>query len=252
MPTVSYDGPPELRTRGTVVVVPGRGETQAVYARLARRLAADSYQVRVIEPPAVDPDRVPDAICHLARTIAGERDHGAAPPFVLLGADTGALLIAAVLASDVPGTAPPAPDAVVLAGLPGREPRHAGTWADELDARTHCPVHRGTLTGDAEVRRGALSDAVPGELADRAYADRAALPHLVLLGDLDTLAARDETARLVKELPAGQLALVAGAHHDVLNDQQHRSVAAAIVTFLERLRESAGLEPVVRVEYSAW
>lgn len=250
MPTVSYDGPPGLRTRGTVVVVPGRGETQATYARLGQRLAADSYQARVIEPPAVDPGRPRDAVSHLTRSIARERDDTAAPPFVLLGADTGALLIAAALASD--GQQHPAPDAVVLAGLPGRGQRHTGDWADELDARTHCPVHRGTLTGDPALTRGALSDAVPAELADLAYADRAAPPHLVLLGDLDTLAAPEETARFVKELPAGQLALVAGAHHDVLNDQQHRSVAAAIVAFLERLRESARLEPVVRVEYSAW
>jgi alpha-beta hydrolase superfamily lysophospholipase len=70
--------------------------------------------------------------------------------------------------------------------------------------------------------------------------------------DLDPLADREEVAQYVKALPAGQLAVVAGARHDVLNDLPHRSVAAAIVSFLERLRGSAGFEPVVRAEYSAW
>jgi alpha-beta hydrolase superfamily lysophospholipase len=46
--------------------------------------------------------------------------------------------------------------------------------------------------------------------------------------------------------------VVAGARHDVLNDLPHRSVAAAIVGFLERLRGSAAFEPVIRAEYSAW
>jgi hypothetical protein len=36
----------------------------------------------------------------------------------------------------------------------------------------------------------------------------------------------------------------------VLNDQQHRSVAAEIVTFLEALRQE--LVPVIAVESSAW
>ncbi|EFE79707.1 predicted protein [Streptomyces albidoflavus] len=41
-----------------------------------------------------------------------------------------------------------------------------------------------------------------------------------------------------------------GAHHDVLNDAQHRSVAAEIVTFLEGLRD--GMAPAVSVAASAW
>ncbi|MZG13854.1 alpha/beta hydrolase, partial [Streptomyces sp. SID5914] len=40
--------PQGLRTRGTVVVVPGRGESHATYNRFGRRLAADAYRVRVV------------------------------------------------------------------------------------------------------------------------------------------------------------------------------------------------------------
>ncbi|MFC9020323.1 alpha/beta hydrolase, partial [Streptomyces albidoflavus] len=47
-----------------------------------------------------------------------------------------------------------------------------------------------------------------------------------------------------------RLSRVRGAHHDVLNDAQHRSVAAEIVTFLEGLRD--GMAPAVSVAASAW
>ena len=48
------------------------------------------------------------------------------------------------------------------------------------------------------------------------------------------------------------MATVRGGHHDVLNDLQHRSVAAEIVTFLEALRNESELVPIVGVESSAW
>src|SRR5690348_5612877 len=48
--------PEGLRTRGTIVIVPGRGETRRTYTRLGRRLAADAYRVRVIETPDIDAD----------------------------------------------------------------------------------------------------------------------------------------------------------------------------------------------------
>jgi hypothetical protein len=46
--------------------------------------------------------------------------------------------------------------------------------------------------------------------------------------------------------------VVRGAHHDVLNDLQHRSVAVEVVGFLEALRNEPSLEPVIAVESSAW
>jgi alpha-beta hydrolase superfamily lysophospholipase len=257
--TIRYDGPAELRTRGRILVVPGRGESQATYGRLATRLAADSYHVRVLAPPVIGPADVDGAVTRFARSVVQdtEPDTRAGPdggdrPLVLIGADTGALAIAAVLAQGALTGRPPQPDAVVLAGLPGRGRQHGGDWAGELDARTQCSAHRGVLGGDAQVQRGSLATAVPDELIDLAFTDRAAARHLVLIGDLDPLSDREEIAQYVKALPAGQLAVVAGARHDVLNDLPHRSVAAAIVGFLERLRGSAAFEPVIRAEYSAW
>jgi alpha-beta hydrolase superfamily lysophospholipase len=252
---VRYDGPAGLRTRGRILIVPGRGESQATYGRLATRLAADSYQVRVLARPVIGPADPDGAVARLARALAGEAEPGPDDgdrPLALIGADTGALAVAAVLAQGALTGRPPHPDAVVLAGLPGRGRQHTGDWAGELAARTQCSAHRAVLGSDPQTQRGTLASAVPDEVADLAFGDRSAARHLVLLGEDDPLADREEVAHYVKALPAGQLDVVAGARHDVLNDLPHRSVAAAIVTFLERLRGSAAFEPIVRTEYSAW
>ncbi|MZD04189.1 alpha/beta hydrolase, partial [Streptomyces sp. SID5785] len=142
------------------------------------------------------------------------------------------------------------PAALVLAGLPGAGQAEFSTWEAELDARTTCPVHRGTLTEDPEVAHGSFAAPVPDDLLDAARAGTSALPHLILAGDRDPLTDQDATALLADKLPRARFGVVHGAHHDVLDDQQHRTVAAEIVTFLESLR--AGLAPLLTVETSAW
>jgi alpha-beta hydrolase superfamily lysophospholipase len=144
------------------------------------------------------------------------------------------------------------PQALVLAALPGYAAHQPGGWDDELDVRTQCSVHRGVLSDDLSVQRGTLSAAVPRALLDAAYASTADLPQLLLVGDADPLADRDALAQATKALPAARLVVVHGAHHDVLNDLQHRSVAAEVVTFLEALRNEPSLEPIVTVGSSAW
>jgi len=136
-------------------------------------------------------------------------------PLVLVGADLGAAGIVALLADVEPDTVW-WPQAAVPAGLPGYRARYDGGWEDELNIRTHCPTHRGVLADGTSVQHGRFAVAVPGELLD---------------GEADPLADRD-------------------GHHDVLNDLQHRSVAAEIAAFLEALRD--GLAPAVTVETSAW
>jgi alpha-beta hydrolase superfamily lysophospholipase len=91
---------------------------------------------------------------------------------------------------------------------------------------------------------------VPDELLDAAYQSTADVPQLLLTGAADPLADHDVIERAAKTLPAARLAVVRGGHHDVLNDLQHRSVAAEIVAFLEALRDD--LTPAVTVETSAW
>jgi alpha-beta hydrolase superfamily lysophospholipase len=249
-------GPPGLRTRGSVLVVPGRGETAATYDRFGARLAADSYRVRVLAAPEVDPTDVETSLDQLAEQIAEaitELEVGApvVRPLVLIGSDSGAALLAALVARSQTSAAW-WPQAVVLAALPGYGTHEAGVWDDELDARSHCTVHRAVLSDDEAVLRGTLSDAVPPALLDDAYGSTVDLAHLLLVGDSDRYADRDALARAAKALPRARLVLVRGAYHDVLNDLQHRSVAAEIVTFLEALRDEPALVPIVSVESSAW
>jgi pimeloyl-ACP methyl ester carboxylesterase len=232
---LDFTGPAELRTRGTVLVVPGRGESPASYRRFGARLAADSYRVRVL--PGPDP----------LSTLDGELVR----PLVLVGSDTGAAVVGALVARADPDAAW-WPDAVVLAALPAYDVQRDGGWDDELDVRTHCPVHRGVLTSDPSVRPGSFAEAVPADLLDAAYGSTATLPHLLLVGDVDPLASVEELTRLAKALPSARLSVVRGAHHDVLNDLQHRSVAAEIVTFLESLRTEPPLRSIVDVRSSTW
>lgn len=221
--------PAGLTIRGTVVVVPGRGESPLTYARFGRRLAADAYHVRILT--ATD-EHLP-ALDDVTR------------PLVLVGADTGAARVAAL-----PGEA--GADAVVLAGLPGHDRRHDGDWEEELDVRSHCPVHRGVLSDDTAVTRGALSSAVPAELLDAAYGSGSPVPHLLLVGEADGIADRDALTGLAKSLPSARLATVRGAHHDVLNDTSHRSVAAEVVSFLEAVRDGLPVRPFVTAEAGTW
>ncbi|MEV7845153.1 alpha/beta hydrolase [Streptomyces cyaneofuscatus] len=245
-----HHGPEGPAIRGTVVVVPGRGETRETYTRLGRRLAADAYRVRVVDAVHLDADDPAGSLtrfgAQVAEAVAGAAGpDGVARPVVLVGADTGAVAVAALLGSGESAAA----DAVVLAGLPARTAASAA-WDDELDVRTFCPAHRSTLTGDSGFRRGALDEAVPEALLTAAYESEAEVPALILTGDADPLADRDALIRTAKSLPRARLSIVRDAHHDVLNDMQHRSVAAEIVTFLEALRNE--LVPLVTVESTAW
>jgi pimeloyl-ACP methyl ester carboxylesterase len=113
-------------------------------------------------------------------------------------------------------------------------------------------VHRGVLTDDPSVQPGSLAATVPPALLDAAYGSTAEQPHLLLIGDSDPLASRAELARLAKSLPSVRLSVVRGGHHDVLNDLQHRAVAAEVVAFLEAVRGAPPLAPVVHVESSGW
>ena len=250
-----HHAPQGLRTRGTVVVVPGRGETPSTYRRLAGRLAADAYRVRVVEAPVLDVESVAGTLDRfegaLVRAIAGLDDVEGDPsrPLVLVGADLGAVVLAALTAR--PGPRPPWwPDGLVLAGLPGRTAMTFADWSGELDARTACPVHRTVLGEDSAVRPGALGVALPRGLLRAADGGSSELPQLLLVGDADPLADRLGLARRARGLSRARLSVVRGAHHDVLNDLQHRSVAAEVVTFLEALRTE--LVPAVTVESSAW
>ncbi len=228
-------GPPP---RGTVVFVPGRGERAEVYKRFGTRLSVDAYRVQVVTDPTVDADAVRSQI---ARAID---DAVPTPPIVLAGSDTGALFAAALVA-----TGEFTPDALILAGLPlAQDPAPAaGSWDEELDARTTCPTHRGRIS-ESLVSPGALYGAVPETWLEQATLRAIDLPILGLHGRDDPITPLDAVRDTFASAPEAELVGIADARHDVLNNMSHRTVAATIVLWLERLKLGRELPAIAVAE----
>ena len=242
--TASWYPAEGLLQRGTVVLLPGRGEHPGVYERLGRRLSADAYVVHVLDVAGP---------LDLARTVAdlAAAGQGAAVPLVLAGSDTGALRALAVAADPSVHL-----DGLLLVGTPlGIDGASADVvpsedWEGELAVRTACPAHRGRLEADPEFDRGALDGPVSAELdaaAEAAVALLGELPVLLVHGEADAVAPVDGARALAARLPRTVLATVADGKHDALNDLSHRSVAATVVQWLERLRAGNHLPVVVTV-----
>ncbi|GAY12340.1 alpha/beta hydrolase [Pseudonocardia sp. N23] len=227
--------PAAVAVRGTVVVVPGRGEHAGVYERFGRRISADGYRVWAVADPAVDTDRAEGQIRSLLPAEPG--------PVVLVGSDTGALFAAGLVAGGLGGV-----DALVLAGLPVDTGRGPAGWDDELVARTACPTHRARLDDDSGVRRGALADRVPTGWLASADPARIAVPVLGLHGAADTVSPLTGARAWYTGLARGELVTVVDGHHDALNDATHRTAAASVVQFLERLRLGADVPVIAHVE----
>lgn len=212
--------------RGTVVVLVGRGETPEVYERLGRRLAADAYRVVAVG----EPDPAPQAVAALLATLP--------TPHVLVGSDAGALAavrLARVL--DVAG--------VVLAGLPTAAGVRPLTWSAELDARSACPTHHRVL--EQATRTSLFADVTAIVAADLTLLHDAPLPVpvLALHGEADRISPAEHAVPAYRTLGARHVLLVADGRHDVLNDATHRTVAATVVQFLERVRLGADLPALV-------
>jgi pimeloyl-ACP methyl ester carboxylesterase len=230
MPTSpsSWNEPEGLAPRGTLVVLAGRGEHGGVYERFGRRLAFDAYRVRSLGDPAADPSLLDLA----AKLLADESLPG---PKVLVGSDTGARYAAHLAAEGTAGV-----DALILAGLP-TGPWTSGGWKAEVEARTACPTHRARLTDDPGFRRGALDEAV--DLPELRL-DLVGVPVLALHGADDPVSPLDRALSAYGGHSGVRTVTFNGGRHDVLNDASHRTAAAAVVLFLERLRVSAEL-PVI-------
>src|ERR1700750_1669 len=91
--------------RGTLIVIPGRGEHPGTYDRFGTRIAFDGYRVRAVADPNLDRAGVKAQIAELLT------DETLPAPRVLVGSDSGAL-VAIALASELPV------DGLILAGLP--------------------------------------------------------------------------------------------------------------------------------------
>jgi alpha-beta hydrolase superfamily lysophospholipase len=232
----AWDEPDGVAARGTLIVLTGRGETAAAYRRFGRRISADAYKVRVVE---LDLDDVDAAHGELRGLLD---DDSLPAPRVLVGADAGATF-AAVLAQG----GEPAVDGVVLAGLalPGAAATGSRSWEDELETRTACPAHRRVITEDSGFERGALDRDLPPEW-DGFHPAPSGLPTLLVHGREDPLTPVEAALAPFHGADSTQTWVVEGGRHDVLNDVTHRSVAATIVLFLERLKLGADLPVIVR------
>ncbi|MDF3149015.1 MULTISPECIES: lysophospholipase [unclassified Streptomyces] len=230
----SWDEPEGLAARGTLIVLAGRGEHGAVYERFGRRLAFDAYRVRALGDPTTDPSVLEQA----AKLLADESLPG---PKVLVGSDTGARYAAHLAAEQEAGV-----DALILAGLPTAR-WAAGSWEAEVEARTACPTHQGRLTGDAGFRRGALDE--NPDLPELRL-DRVRVPVLALHGKDDTVSPVERALDAYAGHAGVRTVTFDGGRHDVLNDALHRTVAATVVLFLERLRLSPELPEIA--EGLAW
>jgi pimeloyl-ACP methyl ester carboxylesterase len=260
-PLDAWDEPEGLAARGTLIVAAGRGERPRVYERFGRRLSFDAYKVRVLSDVTADLDAA------FARAEKLLVDSDLPAPRVLVGSDTGALFALALAARRAPGV-----DALVLAGLPTTGLPTAGlatnkpetsttvsvitpTWDEELAARTACPTHQRVISEVHPIERGALFSArIPTELIEHigfaGILDLAGIdvPVLGLHGTDDPISPLAAAHAAYATAPAAQVVSLNGGMHDALNDAIHRTVAATIVLFLERLRLGPALPEIAHIE----
>lgn len=213
---------PPARVRGTLAVVTGRGERAGVYERFGRRLSADGYAVAVFE------EDVDAASAWLATTTDGPR--------VLVGSDAGASPVLRVVAEGAPV------DAAVVAGT--LVDAELALPADEQ--RSACPLHLGVLAAESSAEATRPVEPLP------APADLAAIevPVLAVHGGADVVSPLREVTLALRSVPDLELVETVDGLHDALNDQSHRSVAASLVLWLERLRTGDAHAPIVRTHES--
>lgn len=226
---VRWNEPDGIAPRGTLVVLPGRGETADVYRRFATRLSVDAYRVAVFEPGDRD-------IAERVRELAA--DPWAVTPLVLVGSDSGALqaLDAAVgLGESVA--------AVIAAGVPVGVDTPPDDWDAEVEIRTGCPTHQGVLRASVRGGIGSGIDALAAEALSPALPD---VPVLAIHGNTDRLSPVEDALAFYRRIPNVTVEVVEDGRHDALNDATHRSAAATVVLFLERLRLDPSLKPIVR------
>lgn len=213
---------PPARVRGTLAVVAGRGERPGVYERFGRRLSSDGYTVAVF---AEDADAAVSWLSAATDT-----------PRVLIGSDAGAAAVLRLVAQGA------AVDAAVVAGTLVDAELELPSAAE----RTACPLHLGVLTAEASTDGVAAAEPLP------APADLAAIevPVLAVHGGADAVSPLADVIEALRAVPDLEILETVDGLHDALNDQSHRSVAAALVQWLERLRGGDVHAAIVRVRES--
>lgn len=209
---------PPARVRGTLAVVTGRAERAGVYERFGRRLSSDGYVVAVFEAdagPASD-------------WLSAAED----TPRVLVGTDAAASAVLRLVAQGVDLDAAIVVGTLVDAELP----------LPPVEDRTACPLHLGVLATEASSESLAVVEPLP------APADLAAIevPVLAIHGGADSVSPFPQVIAALRTVPDLEIVETVDGLHDALNDQSHRSVAASLVQWLERLRGGDAHAPIIR------
>lgn len=226
---------PARAARGLVVLFQGRSDAASYYARAGQRLAADGYLVRV---PAQAPTSADEAAAQWNTAVGTEAPEG---PVLALTVDTAGGFLAGALSAKLLNVTP---SGVVLTGLATPASGSPTEQSDPaaLTSRSACPVHRTVVeatetTGDVVVSSTEIEVTLPTHALG--------VPTLVLHGDADEISPLPQLRKAWIAGPA-ELHVVGGGLHDVLNDVHHRSVAAVIVSFAERLRLSPKAARIIR------
>jgi alpha-beta hydrolase superfamily lysophospholipase len=225
----TWTEPQHLTARGTLFVLTGRGETPEVYERFASRLAADAYRVVVISAT----DHLDPSTAAEIQSLVADPDQPS--PKVLVGSDAGAR--AALELAATTGV-----DAVISAGLPVRGVDVQQDWQSEITARTSCPNHQKVLQ---RATRHSLLHAAPAIRLGAPTARTTTVPVLAIHGSADVLSPLPQVLAAYAAARITDVWVVEGGQHDILNDVTHRSVAATIVLFLERLRLDASRPAII-------
>ena len=186
---------------GALLVVPGHDGNLTDYGRFAQRIAADGYVVDVL-------DAVPTGAHELSGLLAEiEREELAVVgPRVLVGVGSGAAVVVDAVRQGLVS-----PAAVVVAGaVVGGVADASRAWGSSVASS----APSGTLEGPWYV----------------------GIPALALHGHDDEVSPLHDIVRALSWWPDAELLVVRDGGHDVLNDTAHRTVAASVVQFLERVR----------------
>lgn len=218
--------PTGVRVRGVIALLAGADEAPRVYERFGRRLSTDGYTVAVFETTQAD----------AAATWLGQQEHA---PRVLAGSDRGA---AAALTEAARGASV---DGVVVAATPVGGADDASAAPEQ---RSACPLHLGVLAEPAARAAASASpdSSTPIVLPERADLAAIAVPVLAIHGGADPIAPLAAVRDVLAAVPDIELVETVDGLHDALNDQSHRSVAATIILWLERLRAAGVDRPIVR------
>ncbi|MEK8174782.1 hypothetical protein NKH77_54235 [Streptomyces sp. M19] len=277
--SVHWPQPAAVAPRGTLVVLPGRGEHALVYERFGRRLAIDGYPCtpwtpRPRTPPTGcwPPSRPRSGPTRWRRSSWSAATPGpsrrctprsrprAAPHRPCTGSFSPE---PRTPADPRPGTpadperrtptrrravarrrTPTRPGAV--ARPRARTPTGTPSWRPVPPAR---PTARGSPTTRRSHAAG--SPTRTARAVRRRAARPSGRPRLGAARAADPLAPLERARALARTVPRAEFGVVREGRHDVLNDASHRTTAATVVLWLERLRGGPDLEPVLTVEPTA-